>query len=707
MENRFDRLLIIIFGISITVKSIYLLWGIQDANLPAALSIDELYHYKWAMAISQGDLLTNAPYFRAPFYSYFLAILLKVSSGSLIFVRIIQLALGCLTIGIIFKIGNKMSNKASAVCASLIYLAYPLTTYFEGELLLDSLFTLLSMLVYYFYLRENDIKSALLAGLFFGLAAITRPTILIFLPVIIYGYFKLARREKTDRLNLKPVSVFIMVGLITIAPVTIINNITSNQLIPISYQGGINFYIGNNPGADGVSAILPPFGREWTLEDADYISQNETGEEIKYGAQSRYWLGKGIDYILSHPGQFAKSYFRKLLLFFSGNEISNNVPLGITVFDNKILSKFPVSLVFILGLAIVPLFFDNARKSVMPLYLLIVLFGMAISFFFISSRFRMPVVPLLCIIGGCGISSIYDNFRLGKKISRSVISIVAMLLFIFASSGLSPVTVRRDDNQALYIRGNQSLRAGDYQTAISRFDSLVNINPLFKNGYVNLGIANLKTGNTQEAIRCFDKELLYNPKSSEAANNLAAMHLINQSYDSALYYATMALKEKPYYKEAAVNLLRAVVDVEDESARNMAEETRKTSRRYLYKNPFYLFEEALYLSNLGRISEAINNHLQAIESINEQPRSISFKQAIGDEDFENAKILKLANYQLGYLFGMSGEFNKSIQFSRNAIELDSDFKEAFINLISGYRSLGQNREADSLAEIYIGKWPDN
>ncbi|MEE9442415.1 MAG: glycosyltransferase family 39 protein [candidate division Zixibacteria bacterium] len=689
------------------MKLIYLLWGIQDANQIAALSIDELYHYKWATVIGQGDFLTNAPYFRAPFYSFFLALLLKVSSGSLIFVRIVQLALGCLTITIIYMIGKKISNKLAAVCASVIYLAYPLSAYYEGELLLDSLFILLSMLVYYFYLRGHDFKFPLLTGLFFGLAVITRPTILVFLPVIIYGYFNRARREKTKQLNLKPAFVFIIVGLITIAPVTVINYITSSQLIPISYQGGINFYIGNNPEADGVSAILPPFGREWTLDDANYVARSETGEEIKYGAQSRYWLSKGFDYILSHPVEFSKLYFKKLLLFFSGREFSNNIPLGMTVFDNKVLSKFPVPLIFILGLAIVPLFFDKARKSVMSLYFLIAIYGLAISFFFISSRFRMPIVPILCIIGGFGINIVYENFRAGKLISRSVISIAATLLLIIVLSNLSPATARLDNHQALYIRGNQYLRAGDYRAARARFDSLVNINPMFENGHVNLGITYLKTGNTREAMRYFGMELLYNPKSSEAANNLAAIFILNKEYDSAVYYADAALNIKPYYKEAAVNLLRAVEGISDTAVKNDIEETRKAIRQYLNGDPVYLFEEALYLSNLGRLSEAINNHLKAIDALTNHRRLISFRQNIEDEQAARKRILKLANYQLGYLYGINGEFNKSVLFSRNAIEFDSEFKEAFINLISGYRSLGKNRQADSLAEICMRKWPDN
>lgn len=702
-----DRSFIVVIILSILVKVIYLIWGNQGANQIAALSIDELYHYKWAAAIGQGDLLTNAPYFRAPFYSFFLALLLKISWESLVFTQIIQLALGCLTIGLIYKIGYKITNKFAAVCASLIYLAYPLSTYFEGELLLDSLFILLSILSYYFYLKSNDANSSILTGLFFGLAAITRPTMLVFLPIIIFGYLRRAHKEKIKRLNLKPLFAFIILCVITIAPVTLVNYFTSGQFIPISYQGGINFYIGNNPEADGVSAVLPPFGREWTLDDADYTARVETGREIKYSEQSVYWFGKGFDYLISQPMKFAKLYSQKVLLFFSGREISNNIPLSMTVYNNKVLSIFPMQLIFILGLAIIPLFFKKSRQIMKPLYILILIYGLAISFFFISSRFRMPVVPILCIVGGFGISFVYDNLRNGKLIQRSITSIVASVALILILSNLTFATVKLGNQQALYIRGNQLMRAGDYNGARLKFDSLVIINPMFENGHVNLGITYLKTGNTREAMRYFDLELVYNPKSPEGANNLAAMYLINGIYDSALYYAASALEEKPYYREAAINLLRAAISINNDSASHNAEETRKAVRQYLFDDPYYIFEEALYLSNLGRISEAINNHFHAIELIDDHPREISFRQIIDDDNSANMRVKKLANYQLGYLYGITGEFDKSIIFSSHAIETDPEFKEAYVNLISGYRSLGKEREADSLAEIYIRKWPNN
>jgi hypothetical protein len=62
---------------------------------------------------------------------------------------------------------------------------------------------------------------------------------------------------------------------------------------------------------------------------------------------------------------------------------------------------------------------------------------------------------------------------------------------------------------------------------------------------------------------------------------------------------------------------------------------------------------------------------------------------------------------LGYLYGLTSEYEKSIQFSRRAIELAPNMKEAYINLISGYQSIGDSRRADSVIAVYRSIRPDD
>ena len=199
MKRRLDLTLWWLLGAAFCLKLGYLIYGLPDASSPAALSIDALFHYKWASLIASGEIFANTPYFRAPLYPFLLGLLLKVSGYSLMLVRLVQILAGCLTLFFIYRLSLNLFGKIAAIFAFLIYLLYPVTTYFEGELLLDSLFTLLSIAsLYFLFMHSESGDRPLLGGLFFGLAALTRPTILAFLPLVAFYLWWKNKGEKTN-----------------------------------------------------------------------------------------------------------------------------------------------------------------------------------------------------------------------------------------------------------------------------------------------------------------------------------------------------------------------------------------------------------------------------------------------------------------------------------------------------------------------------
>ena len=123
--------------------------------------------------------------------------------------------------------------------------------------------------------------------------------------------------------------------------------------------------------------------------------------------------------------------------------------------------------------------------------------------------------------------------------------------------------------------------------------------------------------------------------------------------------------------------------------------------------PSYLFEEGLYFSILKRYPEAIDNQLRLLGILGETRTTVSFSPTYsGQSILDRSSLPALANYQLGYLYGLTGDLPKSIHFSLRAIALNNNLKEAYINLISGYRSIGDEVAADSLAGLFLSRWPD-
>ena len=112
----------------------------------------------------------------------------------------------------------------------------------------------------------------------------------------------------------------------------------------------------------------------------------------------------------------------------------------------------------------------------------------------------------------------------------------------------------------------------------------------------------------------------------------------------------------------------------------------------------------MYFIARGRFNEAIANDLKVVDLLTREPATVTFETEYSTE--EGDKILPLAFYQLGYLYGLTGRFEQSIRYSREAVAHDPDLREAYINLISAYRSSGRQREADSIATVYRSRWPD-
>lgn len=708
-KTHLDVPLAIVLAAAIGIKLGYLFFAFPEPSSAARLSIDELYHYKWASLIASGELLTNAPYFRAPLYPFFAAALLAVSGHSLVLVRSVQLLAGCLLLVYGYRLTRLYTGRGTALIAVLLLLLYPLTTYFEGELLLDSLFSLFALMsLYYFVAGRKGKFKPVKAGLCFALAALTRPTILVFLPIALLRYLYPGRDAKTRREGRRAAIHFAIIFAAVLSPVTAVNYFTSHQLILISYQGGINFYIGNNPDADGLASSLPTVGRDWTLKDVDYLTYRETGQKLRFARQSYFWYRRGVDYILSHPGEFMRLFARKFYFLFSGHEVSNNKPLDEVVFQNPLLSLLPVRFSLLAALAVLPLFLAPAdRRRMALLYGLILLYGITVSMFFVSSRFRLPVVPLTAILAAWGLTSLWQTLRARRIDRRLFFGLVgAAIVFWAGSSPLFPVSLVNPD-QSLFLRGNQALRRGEYATAVARFETLTGRRPYYENSYLNLGIAYLKQGNPDRAAIAFQDELDHNPRSAEAANNLGVVFLLRDQYDSARYYCRRALEEKPYYTEAAINLLRSARGISNPRVLDSIEEFRPALRAANEDDARYLFEEGLYFSRRGRLPEAIDNHLRVIQTIRGTPPSVSFEFAYHDRTTEtDTALLKLAYYQLGYLYGLTGDYSASVRFSQQAIDIDATLKEAYINLISGYRSLGRYREADSVAGVYLSRWPD-
>ena len=157
-----------------------------------------------------------------------------------------------------YRLGERWFGERAALIGVWVGACYPLRIFFEGESLDVTLFTFLFLAATWklWQALEGARRARVfLAGLLYGAAALTRPNVLLALPLIAFGV-AVANRVGWARLPaLGPDGALGVV--IAIAPVTVHNWRAEGVLMPVAANGGVNFFLGNQRGATGLTPFPP------------------------------------------------------------------------------------------------------------------------------------------------------------------------------------------------------------------------------------------------------------------------------------------------------------------------------------------------------------------------------------------------------------------------------------------------------------------
>lgn len=403
--------------------------------------MDPLYHHQWARAFADGQEREFVPgaYFRAPLYPWMLGTIYWLFGESAVIPRVVQAVIGALSCGLLYLIGVRLFGRVVGIVAGLSAATYGMLIYYDGELKVEGLAIFLTLLTLLLVLLARDRPSWWLwglSGVALGLAAITRPNVLLFAPALVVWIVWLyarpvsgvdgrrrAGQNDTGRMTDAecgqpdvPRSSFVIqwkrifgysfalfIGtILPILPVTIRNVAVGNDFALIATSGGVNFYIGNNPGSDGMSAVIPGDPPAWW---PCYYAQIERAERAEgrslTGAEvSRWYTRQAWKWILENPSAAAALTLRKLGYFWSHWEVSNNqdIPFVLTHYA-PLARALPLGfwLVGPLGALGVLLALRRPREM-FPLWGFVLIYMVSVVIFFVSARYRIPAVPVLILL---------------------------------------------------------------------------------------------------------------------------------------------------------------------------------------------------------------------------------------------------------------------------------------------------------------------
>lgn len=543
-QNTTRKLAIFIFTFALIVRFIFLL---QFQNIPTFDNpvMDEKYHMHLIEQINSDEGLPNEPFFRAPLYPYLLSIFWKITNNSYFGIRVIQIFLGSLIPLFLFLLGRKLFSQKIAFIAGLITACYPTLIYYDNALLITFLITLFSVMLLYALYRTEDITTiySIVIGIMLGLAGLARPNILLFGPFLFLWFWVIVKTRIGTK---KAMLQYLILGITTIViilPVTIRNYVVSGDPIFIAWQGGINFYIGNNNNSTGWSATLPGIDKSWEggYTESIALAEQEMNRKLKRSEVSSFWFNKTFENISQHKESFLSLILKKMRLIVNGYEIPNNQNIYLAK-DYSIIADFllwqkviyfPYGILIPFALVGIGYSLKNWRKF-LPVYLFLFAYGLSLILFFVCARFRQPMIPIFILF------AVYGLFELSKQIKardyKNLMLVFLALLLIGIESnhdmlGLKQARVKAED---YHLIGSVYLEQNNLPKAESAFKMSVRADSSFGRGYNNLGLIYGRRADYRNAEINFRKAIAHNPDIVESYTNFATVMILKGDFEQAI-----------------------------------------------------------------------------------------------------------------------------------------------------------------------------
>jgi 4-amino-4-deoxy-L-arabinose transferase-like glycosyltransferase len=552
-----------ILALSFAVRVVYVL---QSRRSPAfeQPAMDALYHLEWARAFAAGHEFQPGPFFRAPLYPWFLGLLLRLFGEHLSLVRLVQAAVGTASVGLVYLVGARAFDARTGLLAALLSGLTWITIYFECDLLLPVLEIFFDLLAIWLALRAGERTSparAALAGAALGVAALVRPNVLLFAPFLLV--WTLARARATGRGRaLLPALLFALALLAPIAPVTAYNRIAGGDWVLISSQGGVNFWIGNNPRSDGSSAIVPGTRADWWggYHDSIRLAEAEEGRKLRPSEVSRHYSAKAWAWIRSEPRAALAHLVWKLRLFWVDWELSNDASERFFAFRfGPVLRWLPFGFGALAPLALLGFLLASRRSwSLLPLWGFLPVYTASVVAFFVCSRFRVPVLPVLAVFAAHACWRLVDLARARARLPLAgSAAFLAGAVFLVESV---PAAIDRSDGQGLWQLGIAAARRGDDAGAVDLFRASVAASGRSSQVHADLGDSLRRLGRLEDAERSLRRAVELAPRNPAALASLFDLLLASGRRTEAREVARAEVEAAPVLAQAWYDLGRLDYD---------------------------------------------------------------------------------------------------------------------------------------------------
>jgi Flp pilus assembly protein TadD len=510
------------------------------------LAMDSQEYDRWAQAIAGGDWLGSQVFFQAPLYPYLLALVYTLFGRSLDAIYLIQIAAAVAGVWALWRAGRALGNEPAGLVAAALAAVYGPFLFYDVQLLKESP----AVTVTCFLLWALAARRWLAAGVLLGVLALLRENALLLVPFLLPLAWQ---RESGIRGFAKRGGLLVLGLLLPLAPVALRNGLVGGDYLPTTSQGGVNFWIGNNPQADGAYRPIVPGKQIPALERQEpaRLAEQELGRRLTAAEVSSFWLRRGLSWSAAHPGDFVRLQIRKLGMFWSWYEWPDAVDYYWTKSISPVLRLPLVEFGTLSLLAPVGLLLLWRRKRLLefaPVWLFALGWMLSTVLFFLFSRYRLPVVPALLLLAGVAMAELNDAW---KERRRGWQAAVALSMAAFVTPDLVRFAPRLD--LVDYNLGRLADERGDDAAADEHYRAAFVRNPKDFLACLNLGNHAARRRDWPEALRFYQQAATLEPGSDDAESNLGGVYLALGDFAGAEQHLNRALTLNPRNLSALQN----------------------------------------------------------------------------------------------------------------------------------------------------------